>query len=124
MRAFITSEGAPTIIISNHKSYTYSCDLGCWLDICSKTNNIERSSFICFQSIMYLRARGINFASMIFLLDLGTVPTVWYVLFFIFFFPHLILSCETKELTLLCIVEHLNHILYQSTILSRIIFKG
>ena len=44
VRAFITSEGAPTITISNHKSYTYSCDLGCWVLLFDKNNAIHHSS--------------------------------------------------------------------------------
>ena len=35
---------------------------------------------------MYLYVRGFNFTSTICLLDFGTIPTVWYFLFFILFY--------------------------------------
>lgn len=44
VRAFVTADGAPTVSISTHKSYTYSSDLGCWIILYDKQDVIHHSS--------------------------------------------------------------------------------
>lgn len=44
VRAILTTEGVPTITVSNHKSYTYSAVLGCWILLYDKSSAIHHSS--------------------------------------------------------------------------------